>query len=343
MLENKKFYFQEPEEFIRFLENHEWEQMQVPKSEFSLALDAGGNLVVSLWGKEYPMRETCKQSLLSRYNINGKTLYKCLDSELHGVLKILEEYFPQEVSVMICSGIVNGVNSKNYSHIPLQEIFEETLQVVSPFYDGEVRCTVDYDYSKCRVFFKTDRSFSFLERENNLIITLVDSECGDSTVRFGAYIGNDMAPIMDDITIVHTGNADIEQVKGEISGLEAVVSKNFQAVKSLENIKVSAPISAIKELGKDAGIPEKYRNDVIDIINSYEKKKITAADIYMTFAKIIKEADVSEECKEKHRNNLLKLVTADWSKFGKEVETLIPTMQKSKQQLNAVASLLTLF
>lgn len=344
MLKNEKFNFQEIQKFLDFLKIHTWEQMTVPSNEFSFEMN-DENLEVSLWGLNYPLRETVKQSLFQRYGINGKTLYQCSDKELFEILGILKGYVPEYLNIMLCDGIANSVNSKSYAHIPLQDIVEETTQAVLPFYENDdIAVAIDYDYSKCRVVFKTDRLFSFANKENNLIITLTNSECGDAAVRFGAYIGGYiMAPIMDDITIVHTGDADIKRVHKAISELEAIVTKNFNAVKLLESIEVTAPVTAIKELCKDAGIPKKYQDDAYASLGF--PRKTFASDIYMALAKAIREAETSEECKEKHRNNLLKLVFADWSKYSSSTDSFanIP-MQKMKQQpSNTVASLLKLF
>ena len=312
MLENRKSVGS-LQDLYAFTEEHPMEQIIVPRESFDIDYD-GCDLRINCWGQPYLVNEAARDTILSRYGLSGRTLRECTDSELSNVINSVKRFLPENVSVMIMDNMVIGVCSENYAHIPLMDILNATVEAVSPFYEKEVDAVAEYDYSKCYVKFTTEKEFEFCNKKKPLVITLTNSESGESSVRFGAYIGS-MIPIMSDITVIHAGEADIEKVQNAISGLESVVRQAYHAVKLLDDIHVVTPVTAVKKLGKNIGIPEKYCKEITDKI-MYTTEQVTAADIYSLFAETINDAVLSQSCKEQYRNNLLKLVTADWSDFS---------------------------
>lgn len=324
MLKNKKRMFESIEDFREYLDTEETVCESINKDLLgSWVANSDGTLTMNFANKSFPVRETALNSILSRYKVSGDAFRdeRTSDQTLANIFNELRYICDDSIKIMITDGAVNSVNTSVYSHIPMTEILDESAEVIGTFYKGDVRCNIMHSYANTYIKFYTDKYFTFNGKKRKLIITLSNSENGQGSVRYGAFVGNSMLPVMDDICIVHKHDANIEKVQTAVDSLEKVVTQAISALCLLEKIELSTPITAVKELGKEIGIPRMYINNVIANIevttNLGYQQKFTAAEIYELFGEAIMEGKESDMIQERYKNNLLKLISMNWSKYSK--------------------------
>lgn len=319
MLKNKKTFTSgySPESIQRYakkLEEIQVESFLCDKENFNISAESG-EMVAEVFGEKYPVRETALNSILCRYGVGGDTFRKLDDTTLSSVLGMLKNYLPETFTVMIADGALNSVNSESYVHIPMKEVFDKTCEMVRPFYDTNSEpASVDSDYAVSTVYFKTDKNYEFNGSERKLFVRLTNSENGDASIQYQAYLGRNDAklPIMSEIKIVHKGKADSEKVNTALSELEAVITKNVEAIRMLERVDVTMPTTAVKELMAEAGLPKKSAKALAEKIKLNPTVKYTAADLYeMIYDQIV---ELGKE--ERYTNDVLKLTRANWSKYS---------------------------
>ena len=324
MLRNIKRSFESIEEFREYLDTVDTQCEFINKCSLKdWSVDQSGTLLMNFAQKSFPVRETALDSILSRYKVNGDAFRdeRTSDETLAKIFNTLNYMCNDMLKIMITDGAVNSVNTSVYSHIPMTEILDESAEVIGTFYKGDVRCNILHSYANTYIKFYTDKYFTFNGKKRKLIITLSNSENGQGSVRYGAFIGNGMLPIMDDICIVHKNDANIQKVQTAVDSLEKVVTQAVSALCLLEVIELSSPVTAVKDLGKQIGLPKMYINNVVANIevatNLGRQQKFTAAEIYDLFGEAIMEGRESELIQERYKNNLLKLISMDWSKYSK--------------------------
>ena len=322
MLKDRKMLFNDLTEFRSYSDGIETNQMvfdirDLPEKPFKVE---NGNLSLETFKGTYPFRESALNTTLSRLGLAGEAFRnpKTSDEILANVFNEMKHMLPQFMVVMLADGAVNSINSIGYKHIPMADVLDETVEMVSSFYRGKMNCEIVTCYATTYIKFYTDKKVSFNGKERPLIVTLTNSENGSSAIRYGAFVGRSLLPIMDDLAIMHKKNASIEKVQDELNQLEAVIEKAVERLVLLESTVLTTPISAVKKLGKDVGIPEKYRDDVVEQIEAAgTSKTYTAADIYEMITEAVMSGKDSPTIQERYKNNILKLLGADWDRYAK--------------------------
>lgn len=268
--------------------------------------------------EEIPVRETALNTILSRMGVCGPTWRRMFDVELAECFKTLCTYLPKYVSVMISDGCVNSMNSQKYVHIPMTDIMESTLNVIQNYCRDDIKCEVTTGYDATSIRFNTDKKVKFNGSSRSLIITLMNSESGESAVHFGAFLQNNQGgniPFMADLTVIHRGEATIASVEESLDAMDASINKAIKAVRRLEKRYIAYPISTIKRVGKRIGLPEKYTNKVL--FWAQNLSTCTAADIFEQFSLSL--ADVENFATlDRYKNDVLKLVALDWDSYDKK-------------------------
>lgn len=281
-------------------------------------IEVDGCLRLVINDEEIPVRETALNTILSRLGVGGPTWRRMFDMELAECFKTMRHYLPKHVTVMISDGCVNSMNSQQYVHIPMTEIMEATLTAIQNYCKDEVKAEITSGYDATAIRFNTDKKIRFNGASRNLIITLMNSESGESAVHFGAFLQSKQGcniPFMSDITVIHRGEATIESVEESLDVMDAAINKAIKAVRRLEKRQIAYPISTIKRVGKRIGLPEKYTNMVL--FWAQNLSTCTAADIFEQFSLSL--ADVENfATMERYKNDVLKLVALDWDVYDKK-------------------------
>ena len=281
-------------------------------------IEVDGCLRLVINDEEIPVRETALNTILSRLGVGGPTWRRMFDMELAECFKTMRHYLPKHVTVMISDGCVNSMNSQQYVHIPMTEIMEAPLTAIHNYCKDEVKAEITSGYDATAIRFNTDKKIRFNGASRNLIITLMNSESGESAVHFGAFLQNKQGgniPFMSDITVIHRGEATIESVEESLDVMDAAINKAIKAVRRLEKRQIAYPISTIKRVGKRIGLPEKYTNMVL--FWAQNLSTCTAADIFEQFSLSL--ADVENfATMERYKNDVLKLVALDWDVYDKK-------------------------
>lgn len=322
MLKDRKILFNDLNEFRSYSDNVKTEQMvfdirDLPENPFKVD---GGNLSLETFKGTYPFRESALNTTLSRLGLAGEAFRnpETSDQILANVFNEMKHMLPNFMIVMLADGAVNSINSIGYKHIPMNEVLDETVEMISSFYRGKMNCEVVASYATTYIKFYTDRKVKFNGKERPLVVTLTNSENGSSAIRYGAFVGRNMLPIMDDLAIMHKKNASIEKVQDELNQLEAVINEAVGRLVLLEGTVLTTPLAAIKKLGKEVGIPEKYRDDVSEQIeNAGTSRTFTAADIYEMITESVMSGKESPTIQERYKNNILKLLGVDWERYAK--------------------------
>lgn len=318
MLKNIEKNFNDLNNFRKELEMSETHCILADKKDIQDWRAENGDLVLYYAGKQIPVRETALASILGRYKVNGEAFRspKMNDAILASVFNDLKNILDDSVKIMVTDGAINSINSKEYSHIPMTDILDESVISIGNFYEGPIKCDITSSYEKTRIKFYTDKRFEFNGLDRKLTIVLSNSENGQGGVRYGAYIGNCL-PIMSDINIIHKYKANLDRVSEAVNSLEIVVNQAYEALCLLENIKLKAPCSAARDLAEKAGIPEMYIKDVTNNIKGASSTTVfTAAQIYDMYVDAINRLSGSKESSERYKNNVLKLVSYKWDKYA---------------------------
>lgn len=318
MLKNIEKNFNDLNNFRKKLEMSETHCILADKKDIQDWETENGDLVLNYAGKQIPVRETALASILGRYKVNGEAFRspKMNDAILASVFNDLKNILDDSVKIMVTDGAINSINSKEYSHIPMTDILDESVISIGNFYEGPIKCDITSSYEKTRIKFYTDKRFEFNGLDRKLTIVLSNSENGQGGVRYGAYIGNCL-PIMSDINIIHKYKANLDRVSEAVNSLEIVVNQAYEALCLLEDIELKAPCSAARDLAEKAGIPEMYIKDVTNNIKGASSITVfTAAQIYDMYVDAINRLSSSKESSERYKNNVLKLISYKWDKYA---------------------------
>lgn len=319
MLKNRVMQFNNFNEYRKFVDTIKSRQWVIDIRDLKpWTVNENGTLVLDFGIGEIPVRETALNSILCRYGLSGAAFRdeKTSDENLAKVLNEFKHMLPEFVKIMVCDDAINSVNTQMYSHIPLGEILDESLLTVGNFFKKDVNCEVLSSYDLTYIKFKTDKRFKFNGMSQKLVITLSNSENGMGSVRYGAYLGNGL-PVMNDISIVHKKNSNLETVQNAVESLDVVVNQAIKALRLLEKINVTAPVGAVNRLGKNAGLPKCYLEEVTEKIKEEPTKEYTAANLYQMLVQAVLDGKDSPRIQERYKNDLLKLIHADWSLFSK--------------------------
>ena len=313
--EIRKFY--NINDFMNHLSTIKTEKMLCDSRDIEF-VEIDGCLHLSIDNSEIPVRETALNTILSRLGVYGPTWRRTFDFELAECFKTLRHYLPKYVSVMVSDGCVNSMNSQQYVHIPMTDIMDATLQTVQNYCRDEVKTEITTGYDATVIRFTTDKKIKFNGSSRTLIITLMNSESGESAVHFGAFLQNNQGgniPFMTDMTVIHRGESTIESVEESLSAMDAAINKAIKAVRRLEKRTIAYPVSTVKRVGKRIGLPEKYTNMVVYAVQNLTT--CTAADIFEHFSLSL--ADVENYATlERYKNDVLKLVALDWDVYDKK-------------------------
>lgn len=335
MLKNTKIYNgRSMDAYKNILQNQKTKMFAVNTKDLTLSCDADKQLQISFWNNTYPVRETALSSLLSRFKIGGDAFRLITDGQIQAILDQIMELLPDVVTVMITDGAISSVNSAIYSHLPMTEIVEKTEEFITPFYNNENRdIFIDSDYSTSQIYYFTDKTFTFNNRKSELVIKLTNSECGDASLSYGAYLKSPsnryLIPIMNDISILHKGNSSFDTVDEKLSQLEGVITKNIEAVILLENILVKTPMLAVKDFGSQTGLPKKVIHKIETEISLSNNEFYYATELYEKFVKAVNEVVDKDE---RYQNDLLKLLRMDWLKYGEKITRISNTQPVSSTQ-----------
>lgn len=333
MLKNQVIYEGNDIEYFKdILRMLKTQKVVVKKEDFGLLTDTDNELMISVWNKLYPVRETALTSLLSRYRIGGDAFRHIDDATIKQILDLVQSQFPKAVSVMISNEAVNAVNSENYVHLPMIDVIEHTEDFIIPMCsNGQPKTFIESDFNQTKINFYTDKKFKFNDDEKNLVITLLNSENGDASLRYSASLATShyLIPIMSDMFIVHKGNATMDNVDEKLSQLEAVATKNVEAVVLLESINVTKPLAAVNDFGSQAGLPKKVIKDFERKLNALGYDHLKASDIYEMLVCIVNDNVMNDY----YKNDLIKLLRMDWEKYGEKVDAnVVNTHAASKIQ-----------
>lgn len=315
MIKNELQKFNDFDTYYEYVNKISVEEFVIDTRNFKpWEVDSNGSLTLDFGQGVFPVRETVLNSLLERYCLSGGAFRdtNTSDKNLAVILNELRHMLPEKVKIMVADGAINSINSAIYSHIPLTEVLDETVTTVSNFFNEEVRCDICSDYAMTYINFFTDRKFTFNGKERQLVITMSNSENGTGSLRYGAYVGSNI-PVMSDLSIIHKKNSNMETVINIVSMLETVVEKAQAQISLLEKMVLTAPTAAIEKLGKQVGLPKKSLE--IAKAKLTVNTVYTAADIYeMLVESVIKDGEPITTL-ERHQNDLVKLIGADWSMF----------------------------
>lgn len=271
--------------------------------------------------KGKPVNSCALPSILETYKMGGKAFYDegTTDQKLYSVFDTMSHMVSPDSQIIISDEQVIGIRSSRYKLVPLSDILDEIIPVITSWYDEYVASEIEMSYSETYIKFFTDKEFDFNGKSRPLTVTLKNSENGESSIWINAYIGRtSLIPIMRGMNITHTKNkATIEELRDRISGLENVVEQQFQKIAELEKYQLSKPCAAVDELQKKYHFGQIYCQKVKDQIETSVTTH-TAADIYEMFADyMLSGAGVSRETLEGYQNDMLKMLdpSFDWSKF----------------------------
>lgn len=314
MIKNKTKVTNDFDTYYDYVSNLSVNEYLVDTKDMKPWIVNNGELFLDFGQGLLPVRETVLNSLLERYCLSGSAFRdeRTSDGNLAVILNELHHMLPEKVKIMVADGAINSINSAIYSHIPMTEVLDETLSVISNFFKEKVSCNIVSDYAMTYIRFFTDRSFTFNGKEQRLILTMSNSENGTGSLRYGAYIGHDM-PIMTDLSIIHKKNSNMDSVVKTISMLETVVEKAQADVAKLEKLILDSPAVAIDKLGKQVGLPKKALE--VAKANLVNKTVYTAADVYEILTDAVIKDGEPITTLERHKNDLVKLIAADWSMF----------------------------
>lgn len=317
LYENHDFTKENIQGFSDVLDAIKTSEIKTSKSKIHFALD-GEDLYATINGVDYPIRETVKASLFGRLGLGGDTMKLLNDKELLGIIDIVKaNYMTENVTVMVTDGAINSINSDKYAHIPIKEVYENTLNAVVPFFNGDITASIEADYAESNILFNTDKKFTFGGKERQLFIKLANSENGEASLKYNAFLGKSLLPIMSEIRIIHKGDKDLDSVDEALSSLEGVITQNVEAVSLLEDIQVTAPLTAVSELCSKAGLPKKVVKLVKEQIErAGNGATYTAAKLY----EIIFDKTVEIGKSERYTNDTLKLLRYDWNEYSKATE-----------------------
>ena len=270
----------------------------------------------------HSVNECALPSILEAYKMGGKafTAQGTTDSKLLGVFGIMSHMISDDAQVIFSDEQMIGIRSSRYKLVPLHEILDEIIPVITSWYSEYVKSEVEMSYSESYIKFFTDKEFKFNGRTRPLTVTLKNSENGESSIWINAYIGRStLIPIMRGMNITHTKNrATIDELRDRISGLESVVTQQFEKVAELENHRLQKPLAAIDELERKYKFGKVYCQKVKEEIQATPAASFRASDIYEMFAEsMLTGVGVSRETLEGYQNDLLKMLdpSFDWSKF----------------------------
>ena len=313
--EIKKYY--NHYDYLNYLSIIDTEQVVCDTRDIEF-VEIDGCLHLVIGNEEIPVRETALNTILSRMGVSGSTWKRMVDIELAECFKTLHQYLPKHVSVMISDGCVNSMNSYKYVHLPMTEIMESTLQTIQNYCRDEIKCEVTTGFDATIVRFNTDKKIKFNGSSRNLIITLMNSESGESAVHYSAFLQNKQGgkiPFMSDITVEHRGDSTIESVEESLNAMDAAITKAIKAVRRLEKRYIAFPINTIKRVGKRIGLPEKYTNMVLSWAQNLST--CTAADIFEQFSLSLADVDNCVTL-DRYKNDVLKIVALDWDTYDKK-------------------------
>ncbi len=286
--------------------------------EDHFGVTGGGTLSI----KEFCINACALPSILEAYKMGGRAFYSegTTDEKLCGVFETMRHMVKEDCQVIIADDQVIGLRSSRYKLVPLHDILDEILPVITNWYKEYVKSEVEMSYSETYIKFFTDKELTFNGKTKPLTVTLKNSENGESSIWINAYLGRScLIPIMRGMNITHTKNkATIEELRDRISGLENVVEQAFERIAELEKYQLSRPADAVDALQQKYKFGQVYCNAVKDQICANPGFNYTAGNIYEMFADaMLSGSGCSRETLEGYQNDMLKMLDSsfDWSKF----------------------------
>lgn len=281
----------------------------------------------------YPIRKCAIEGVLERLGISGQGLKRLSPTQLENVLNILASRAKGTAMLYNSDGKISGVHSGNlhaYSKIPALSFFERVMDYL-------------YNEFSCYSFLSGEFKHSLIVAswtveglENNStflngpmgetikpVIRAVTSDTGASSASLypglafssGLYI-----PLGSPLKVLHRHGNTLSDVDRSLEKILLKIQKGTRRLGDLLDISLNYPISALCHAMKEAKLPVKKGEHVLENYNTkllLGKTGETAYDVYKEISQSLSfDAEkTSYFAKLNMEENILRLLYADWKKF----------------------------